>query len=618
LRYLNCDFNEKTKPAKTIQDDIVWIWVVRNGEKTDSATLLLKEHDLYGKNAFQKYIPNSIYKLSNSQLKIFLSRLYATDGWACIRKSIEKRFNNEYLALVPEIGYCSVSKRLVEDIQRLLLRFGIVSKLRKKKTGWTHKGERKYSFAYSLDIHESAMIVKFCEEIGIFGKEKAIKEVYDLANQKFQKRKEVQSKAHKSRNKEWFYKNIPEGYRWEKITKIEDMGLQPTVCVTVPGDQTYLSEFVEHNSFSAARMAIWFYKCFPGSKVFLAAAPPEDNLKRLLWGQIDLLRSNNEDLFSGDNVKSLEIARDGEWYLAGLSIPNSGSEHEKVSKFSGKHGPYLFFILDEADAIPDVCYEGIETCMSGGFARMLIMFNPKKQIGPVYEKEKKGAKVVTLNAFNHPNVVTGQDIYPGAVTREETVKRINLYTRPVVEGDDLSHSIFELPDYLVGCTAEADDRSIFPPLIGGKRKIIEPKFSYMVLGRYPEQSETQLISPTWVKKAQDRWYEYTKEHGENPPENCFPTMGLDVAEMGSDDNVLCLRYGNYVPLFEAWNGMYPMQTGEKAAKIFDQKQVEKAFVDCMTVGSDVPLVMQKAGCNCIGIKVNESPQEKVIWEHFIN
>lgn len=371
-------------------------------------------------------------------------------------------------------------------------------------------------------------------------------------------------------------------------------------------------------SFSAARMAIWFYKCFPGSKVFLAAAPPEDNLKRLLWGQIDLLRSNNEDLFSGDNVKSLEIARDGEWYLAGLSIPNSGSEHEKVSKFSGKHGPYLFFILDEADAIPDACYEGIETCMSGGFARMLIMFNPKKQIGPVYEKEKKGAKVVTLNAFNHPNVVTGQDIYPGAVTREETVKRINLYTRPVVEGDDLSHSIFELPDYLVGCTAEADDRSIFPPLIGGKRKIIEPKFSYMVLGRYPEQSETQLISPTWVKKAQDRWYEYTKEHGENPPENCFPTMGLDVAEMGSDDNVLCLRYGNYVPLFEAWNGMYPMQTGEKAAKIFDQKQVEKAFVDCMTVGSDVPLVMQKAGCNCIGIKVNESPTRESDLGAFIN
>jgi hypothetical protein len=36
----------------------------------------------------------------------------------------------------------------------------------------------------------------------------------------------------------------------------------------------------------AARVAIWFYKCFPSAQVYTAAAPPESNLKKLLWGEI--------------------------------------------------------------------------------------------------------------------------------------------------------------------------------------------------------------------------------------------------------------------------------------------------------------------------------------------
>ena len=34
----------------------------------------------------------------------------------------------------------------------------------------------------------------------------------------------------------------------------------------------------------AARVAAWFYKVFPDSQVYTAAAPPESNLKKLLWG----------------------------------------------------------------------------------------------------------------------------------------------------------------------------------------------------------------------------------------------------------------------------------------------------------------------------------------------
>ncbi len=36
----------------------------------------------------------------------------------------------------------------------------------------------------------------------------------------------------------------------------------------------------------AARVAVWWYKTFPDSQVYTAAAPPESNLKKLLWGEI--------------------------------------------------------------------------------------------------------------------------------------------------------------------------------------------------------------------------------------------------------------------------------------------------------------------------------------------
>ena len=40
-------------------------------------------------------------------------------------------------------------------------------------------------------------------------------------------------------------------------------------------------------SHAAARIALWAYKSFPEVQVYLAAAPPEDNLRRILWGELE-------------------------------------------------------------------------------------------------------------------------------------------------------------------------------------------------------------------------------------------------------------------------------------------------------------------------------------------
>ena len=47
----------------------------------------------------------------------------------------------------------------------------------------------------------------------------------------------------------------------------------------------------------AARIAVWFYKCHSKSQVYSAAAPPESNLKKLLWGEIGGILEKHPDLF---------------------------------------------------------------------------------------------------------------------------------------------------------------------------------------------------------------------------------------------------------------------------------------------------------------------------------
>jgi len=360
---------------------------------------------------------------------------------------------------------------------------------------------------------------------------------------------------------------------------------------------------------AAARIAVWFYKTFPDSQVYTSAAPPESNLRKLLWGEIGSTVEKHLKLFSSDASRSLYIGRSARSFISGVTIPASGTEAQREAKFSGKHAPYLLFIIDEGDAVPDEVYRGIESCMSGGHARLLIMFNPRHQSGHVYRMERDcRANVVKLSAFNHPNVVTGKDRIPGAVTRETTIRRINQWCRPLVDGES-SEGSFELPAYLVGASARSQSGEEYPPLRPGHYRIMDPAFSYMVLGEYPAQGSQQLISREWITAARSRWDVYVSQHGETPPVGSYATAGLDVGEFGTDSNVLCLRYSWFVERLIPWSGLDTMETADRAVNECRPRKVSTVNVDATGVGAGVAPAMQRQGRTAIPIKVASSPTQ---------
>lgn len=364
---------------------------------------------------------------------------------------------------------------------------------------------------------------------------------------------------------------------------------------------------------AGARIAIWFYKCHQNCKVFTAAAPPLENLKNLLWGEIGSVVTHNVDMFSGDTVTTLDIRRGPEDFLTGVTIPSSGTAQEREAKFSGKHQEHMLFVLDEGDAIPDDVYKGIESCMSGGIkVRLLIFLNPRQASGAVWRMQRDHtANVVHLSAFRHPNVIAGTDVIPGAVTRDTTVRRINEWTRSINPGERIEpESRFMLPEFLVGMTAPRQSGGSYPPLQAGERKITNAAFSYMVLGQYPAQGVDQLISREWISRARARYDIYVLEHGEKPPVGAVGVMGLDCAEMGDDLNVAVARYGGYLTPFTTWGGVDTIETGSRAVDWYNSHKVAHANVDATGVGAGVAPHMQKSGCVAVGVKVAERPTIK--------
>lgn len=372
-------------------------------------------------------------------------------------------------------------------------------------------------------------------------------------------------------------------------------------------------------SFCAARIAIWWFSVFKDSKVYITAAPPVDNLEQILWGEISNVVRKKPTLFTSCLVKKLFIRRTPKHFIAGVAIPMSGTSADREAKFSGKHAPYLLFIVDEGDAVPDEVYRGIEGCMSGGdLVRLLIMFNPKARSGEVYQKElKHQANVIHLSAFNHPNVVQGINIIPGAVSRETTLRRINTWSRPLVENERVDAECFEVPEYLIGESVVGLDGKFYPPMLPGIRKITDPAFSYMVLGEFPAHGEQQLISDIWIDNARSRWDAYISKHGEIPPAGVQPIMGLDMAEFGTDANIAMFRYGGFVSKPVMWSGVDPDESANRATRLYFDRNARIVMVDGTGIGAGVAPAMTRRGresgatgdkaLHAISVKVGEKP-----------
>jgi replicative DNA helicase len=106
---------------------------------------------LYDLRSHEKFVPAEIFALANDQLAVFLRHLWSTDGSVHVNASNAVR-----------VCYASPSRRLADDVTRLLTRFGITARIRT-----THRAGHRDS--YHLHVVGADQQRIFLNEIGYHG-----------------------------------------------------------------------------------------------------------------------------------------------------------------------------------------------------------------------------------------------------------------------------------------------------------------------------------------------------------------------------------------------------------------------------------------------------------------
>ena len=112
----------------------------------------LDDLGLFGKRSHEKFVPAEVFCLPKQQIALFLRHLWATDGSILVNAS--GRGGRVY--------YASTSRRLADDVARLLLRFGITARIRTS----TKEGYRP---SYTVDVSGAADQKVFLRRINAHG-----------------------------------------------------------------------------------------------------------------------------------------------------------------------------------------------------------------------------------------------------------------------------------------------------------------------------------------------------------------------------------------------------------------------------------------------------------------
>lgn len=173
LHYTSADMKSIKEVKKTAEKEFSikakivpqksWFHLYMSGkDKSDKKrNIILKwldELGIFNQRSGEKIVPRDIFKLDNKKIALFIRHLWSTDG--CIFRAGQSNY---------KIYYASKNRKLIKQLQHLLLRFGILGTIRVSR-------KKGYGEMYQLDISGKNDQLLFLKQIGIFGqKEELVK-----------------------------------------------------------------------------------------------------------------------------------------------------------------------------------------------------------------------------------------------------------------------------------------------------------------------------------------------------------------------------------------------------------------------------------------------------------
>lgn len=307
-------------------------------------------------------------------------------------------------------------------------------------------------------------------------------------------------------------------------------------------------------SFTSARIAVWFLHAFPPALV-LSTAPTFNQVRNILWREIkDAYTKARRPLLGRVMDTGIEIA--DRWYALGFKAADTNPD-----RFAGFHAPHILVIKDEASGLHPNVHEALDSTLSSGFARELMIGNPIHASGDFYEafhRKRALYNTITIAAKDTPNFEGRGVVRPYLITPQwAEEKRIE-------HGEESAY-------YLSRVDAE-----------------------------FPLQDTDALIALPWCERAKER---------EAEDRGGKVQIGVDVARFGDDESGYYLRCGRDILAGKFWKGRDTTFTVGEVKQIAGEygERVETIRVDVVGVGAGVADQLRALGFPVEDVNVGMAP-----------
>lgn len=235
----------------------------------------------------------------------------------------------------------------------------------------------------------------------------------------------------------------------------------------------------------------------------------------------------------------------GELFTLELRINDSARilafTSDNADRLTGFHHPRLLICITEGQGVEDEAYEASLSCVTSPENRLFVYGNPTSPTGPFYRSaHSDNWETLTVNAKQHPNVITGRTEIPGSVS----VEWIEMMRDEYGENSSIYQS--------------------------------------RVLAKFPDTSIEGLIRRDWLKAA------YAKhESGELEDSTKYipRLLALDIARYGPDKSALAYVQGPIVRELSTWHGL---SVTDSANRVMDYGATLQRYSVKPTVYVDEP------------------------------
>ncbi len=352
----------------------------------------------------------------------------------------------------------------------------------------------------------------------------------------------------------------PKRSRQRMITSIVPTPTVPTRCFKVdsPNSMFLVTDacIPTHNTYVLADICWWFSSCFEDS-IVLTTASTMDQVKDVLWRTMRLAHAKAKIPLGGYLWPKAPKFQSADAFMKGFSYDRPDSVH-------GFHSSNILIVFDEAQAIQDIkAWEAFSSMMTSAGARWIAIGNPIYAFGPFAQTlQDPRWNSIHISCLDHPNVKSGREIIPGAVTREA----IDMIRDHPLKGEGTLH------------------------------------WRTRIEGQFPELGSDNLIPRKIVDQCMNLPPERTLLQGRY--------IGIDPAEHGTDRTVIAVMIDGRIEEMMAYNGVPCAQTAKNAMLAATRWDVPFGHInfDCIgPIGAELKRQFQLMGVPAHAVHVGREP-----------